>query len=82
MITVGQIWRRRVELHDGWDRQIIVGREVRSGTDVWVTRALDDAAGESLEVAPYLADVIARDFTLLADAPAPAEGFQVGEWVG
>jgi hypothetical protein len=76
-IRVGQRWRRRVELRDGFDELVVTGKvQITESSHEWALRPVSGgldvvaATGASLETA----------FTLISEPDASATAVDFAEW--
>lgn len=76
-IKVGQVWRRRVEQHDGYDELVIVGlQQITEDTSEYSLRPVD-----GLDVVSATASSLREAFTLVSESAAATTGL-AGESLG
>jgi hypothetical protein len=76
-IKVGQLWRRRVEQHDGYDELVIVGlQQITEDSSEYSLRAVN-----GLDVVSATALSLQQAFTLVSE-PTPATTGLAGESLG
>jgi hypothetical protein len=79
-IKVGQVWRRRVEQHDGYDELRIVGlQQITEDTSEYSLRPVG-----GLDVVSATAASLQEAFTLVSESTAAttALGESLGFWCG